>query len=502
MKIFQNNYSIFFLLLFTNSLLLFLSFNGFWTISHGPLYYLIAEGLYDSGKLISNILVIPGENDIFTIQIGISFFIYLGLLIFGKNLWYIFIIFLISLVWYYCYFSIYNFTKKINIKEISFPLFALIFFQPYNLNQIACFSNESIYFPFLIISFFTIIKLFNDEKIGKIEILITLFIFLLGTFFRVHNIIYIFSLFIFSIYLKRFNLLFIWVFFFLIKLIIISWAFKYTNVQYSIPLIKEVAQEILNQLNNIVNPNKLNFITAKSSELYFIKATNALSTFSFYLFINKFLDNIYFKFIITFFVFLFFLFILKKNILHYKNKNFYIFGIIFSTLSSIFVFLIPMFEYNYLLPSSFFIIINYYLYFKNYLKEKFNKYLIIFSIIYIIIFVVIFIGIVKVKNVEIYKYRIFFHSLKKNLGVIKYSDLVYFDDEDNNINFQEFYRWFISQKICNFKITPDECAKLRNIDLNNRLFVIKTNEQIIDINKFVKYRIKKITEFYYEFEKK
>lgn len=502
-KILNKNYYIFFLILFSTSLLLFLSFNGHWTISHGPLYYFIAEGLYENGTFNSNILTIPRENDIFTIQIGVSFFIYIGLVIFGKNLWFIFIIFAISTIWYFCYISIYNFTKKINFtfKDTLF-LFILIFFQPYNLNQIACFSNESIYFPSLIISFFTIIKICNEEKVSKVEYLFTLCVFLFGVFFRVHNIIYILSILIFFLYLKKIKFLKIFIIFTIIKIVIIILSLKFTNIQDSLPLIIEVAKEMFNQLKNISSQGELNFIETKDAKLYLLKASNALSLYSFFLFINKFSDNFYLNFIISSSFFLLFLFCFKKNISKSNHKNFYYFGLIFSILSSLFVYLIPMFEYSYLLPSSFFIIINYYSYFKMCLKKYFYKNLIILSILYSALFGLIFTGAVKLKNVEVYKYRNFFYNLKKDLSKIEYNDLVYFDKEDQKVSFQELYRFFIPQKICNFNLTPDECLKLKNINFSNRIFVIKTDGSMLNTNKFKLYKIKNITEHYYEFEKK
>ena len=146
---------IFFPLLFLSSIsiLLFLSFNGYWSLTHGPLYFFIGDYIATNHQLGSSIFVI-NDNNIYTFQIGIAFFHALSIKLL-KEYWYLLYIITISGAWLITTTEIHKKLSNFKLSKFDIDLILLvIFFQPYNLNQIANFSNEALYFPFLIYFFF------------------------------------------------------------------------------------------------------------------------------------------------------------------------------------------------------------------------------------------------------------------------------------------------------------------------------------------------------------
>ena len=147
-------FKIFFFILIIISLSLYLSFEGIISFTHGPLYYYLAEGMYDYKEFTSTIFAIP-TNDFIHPQMGIIFIHYFGILIFGKKKFFLFFIILSSLLWLCVFYNLYKKKEfKIFTNHEKIILFTLIFLQPYNINQLSNFSNEGIYFPSLILSFF------------------------------------------------------------------------------------------------------------------------------------------------------------------------------------------------------------------------------------------------------------------------------------------------------------------------------------------------------------
>ena len=185
----KNKKILFFFLisLFTISILLFLSFNGFWSLTHGPLYFFLGDGINSNGELSSTIYVKPDNFDVYTFQIGIAYLHFLSIFLLNEN-WFIFYIAFISFIWSFVLNKVYSELQKFNLNnlDISIILF-IIFFQPYNLNQIANFSNESIYFPLLIYFFFFSLNLANQSlnnviANNKLNICIFLIFLLLDLF--------------------------------------------------------------------------------------------------------------------------------------------------------------------------------------------------------------------------------------------------------------------------------------------------------------------------------
>ena len=359
---------------FISSFLLYLSFNNQWSLTHGPMYYFIAEGLYEHGKLVSNIFVQPNKENIFTVQIGISYVIYLGLLLFGKKFWFIFLLLLVSITWVACVKIIKKFCHKINLSNLDgYIITLLIFLQPYNLNQIANFSNESLYFPLLILSFFFVIN--YQEKKQIFQLIVFIFVFLFGTFFRVHNLVLILSIILFFFFIREKKIFTKLILLSFVSLMILIIILYFTNLKQSLVLIKFFVSNIIEGIINSRVDNQIDLNLLKNENLVLNKLINSFSTFSFFIFINKFNINLYIKFLIVFLFLIFFIYSVIRNYKNFPHHNFFIFGSIFTFGSVLFIYLIPMFEYSYLLPSSIFVIINYYLFLKTLLKKNLYKFL-------------------------------------------------------------------------------------------------------------------------------
>ena len=139
---------------------------------------------------------------VYTLQIGISFFEYLIFFI-TEKFWYIPFYGIISIIWVIAF----NEFLKLNLKCIDridkYLIFSIFFLQPYNLNQLGNFSNESLYFPLLLYFYFS----FFRNSLSKINVnfyWIALSIFIIfGVYFRLHHVVICINFFIFSLFLKK-----------------------------------------------------------------------------------------------------------------------------------------------------------------------------------------------------------------------------------------------------------------------------------------------------------
>ena len=166
----------------------------------------------------------------YTLQIGISFFEYLIFFI-TEKFWYIPFYCIISAIWVIAF----NEFLKLNLKYLDkidkYLIFSIFFLQPYNLNQLGNFSNESLYFPLLLYFYFSFFRFsFSKININLYWIAFSIFI-IIGVYFRLHHVVICINFFIFSLFLKKKDLSF-----FIIFLGIINIAVFYLVIKHKIVL--------------------------------------------------------------------------------------------------------------------------------------------------------------------------------------------------------------------------------------------------------------------------
>lgn len=473
------------------SFLLFFSFSGYWSITHGPLYFFIGDHLANFGILGSTLFVEneTGQgifNSVRTFQIGIAYIHAISIFLLGKY-WYIFFIFITSIIWTITISRIIEFLYRLEFEKIDAYLISfLIFFQPYNLNQLANFSNESIYFPLLIYYFIFTFDLINQNLkkfINKNKFKFTLFlIFLLfGSFFRIHHLIFFGSLILFLLIKKKYSHFWFFTLFLFLTLTIKIILLNYTGLNGSVVMVFSFLDSIY---ENFVHGKILSFTTFGYEELATdqIHKTTAvqksilysISNLSFYLFINKFVGNYYIAISISLILGLIPLISIIQSLKNQK-KDFSILSLIFIFFSCLFIFILPIFENSYHLPISFLIIIFNFSILKKYLKKYFYKFLILVVTIFTIFITIVFNENIKFKNIEIYSYRDYIEKVKsfKNRVNTKNS-LVYFNERVPSM--PEIYRWYLKFPICNYGMKPDDCMKIRNIKNIKNIYIIKTEK--------------------------
>ena len=485
------NLTFYVIILILSFLILQLSFSGYWNILHGPKYFAIAEGIIKYGELKSNIFTIPRPEDIFTTQIGISFIILPCVMIFGTNFWYIGFVFILLLLWNLALKQTQKFLKNFyNLNNLDIFLIILFFFiQPYNLNQIAAFSNQSVYIPLLIFSFFKILEIFKAGKVDlNINFLILILFLLLGAFFRVHHFVFLFSIFFFFLISKNVKFIKISLIILPIILILNILIINFSGLNESIAHINKFIDVIINSFitGDIENIREGDRFSNPPEDFFWVfKINDTLNVYSFFLFIPKFTDNLFLSLLINTFFFLIFLFLIFKNYQYYKNDKFFILSIIFLILSNIFLFILPMFELSYLLPTNFIIILNYYLFLKNFTKKYFYKFLSSTLIIFTIILSMFYTGVIKSPFIESHASRKIIKLFMNEFNKIDHDNsLVYFLRK--NPTYPELHYWFNKKNsICNFGLDFEKCAELKNIKDVKKLHFIRSN--ILDDFDFKKY---------------
>ena len=475
-------FKIFFFILIIISLSLYLSFQGIISFTHGPLYYYLAEGMYDYKEFTSTIFAIP-TNDFIHPQMGIIFIHYFGILIFGKNKFFLFYIILSSLLWLCVFYNLYKKKEfKIFTKHEKIILFTLIFLQPYNINQLSNFSNESIYLPSLILIFFFILDLLQGDK-NKIKIVFILIFLFLGSFFRIHNIVFFISLIFFLLVLKKYKL-----FLNTILIFILSLIFKIFIIWNFFPLVADNLiywfKSFIHSLT-FVNPGEYSkesnwFLSNSFRDNLLLRLNNGLSIFTFFLFLKKFFANYQF---IIFLISLFFTFIFLKSsyiVSNKINKNFNLLSIIFIFFSFSFIFLLPIFEYSYLLPTSFIIIIYFFLFIKVLFRLNILKLFYLTAPIYSIFIIIIFL-VIRTSNIESFYYRDTYNEFKDIIKNVDKNRTLFYINFEKYLTMPEFYRWVLDDKICNYQMNSDECSKLTNKEKIVNIIIKNLDDKYVDI---------------------
>jgi len=487
---------IFFALLFLSSIsiLLFLSFNGYWSLTHGPLYFFIGDYIAAKYQLGSSIFVID-NNNIYTFQIGIAFLHALCIKLL-KEYWYLLYIIIISSVWLLTTIKIHKKLSHFKLSKLDISLILLvIFFQPYNLNQIANFSNEAFYFPLLIYFFFFQVDInknglkFLFKK--KIKTLLYLTFLFFGFFFRLHH--YIFLIMIILTCLvdsKKNNIYYFLIIFFLIFIFNLIILLN-TKLNVSVATIKLFLEVIIDKyFGNLPTPIASENFLVKN---FLISIKNSFSNINPLIIADKFIKNSYLSIFISI---IFGLTVFIPIFQNFKNNRiFAIQAFIFLVLSTLFVFILPIFEGSYLLPSSFITIIFSYIFFKDNLKKYFYLILFFSFFLYVTFVGLVFFETLKIKNIEIYQYRKYVQDLKELTTIIKNkkeSSLVYFSENKLDDN-PEILRWYLDFPICNYELSVDDCKKKRKISSVKNIFIIinGNNKEIQRDIKFDRFKYKK-----------
>jgi hypothetical protein len=487
---------IFFILLFSSSIsiLLFLSFNGYWSLTHGPLYFFIGDYIAAKHQLGSSIFVID-NNNIYTFQIGIALLHALSIKLL-KGYWYLLYIIIISSVWLMTTIKIHKKLAHFKLSKLDISLILLvIFFQPYNLNQIANFSNEALYLPLLIYFFFFQVDIYeNGLKIifkKKIKTLLYLTFLFFGFFFRLHHYIFLITI-ILTCFVnrKKSNIYYYLIIFFLILIFNVIILLN-TKLNVSVGTIKLFLDVIIDKyFGNLQAP-----ITSKNflEKNILISVKNSLSNLSSLIVADKFIKNSYLSIFVSI-IFALTVFIpIFQNLKN--NKIFAIQAFIFLVLSTLFIFILPIFEGSYLLPSSFITIIFSYIFFKENLKKYFYLIFFFLSFLYVTFIGLVFSETLKIRNIEIYKYRKYVQDVKKLTTTIsnkKESSLVYFS-ENKLDDSPEIIRWYLDFPICNYELSVDDCKKKRGISSLKNIYIIinGNNKEIQRDIKFDRFKYKK-----------
>ncbi len=383
------NLAIVFLITFIVSINIFnLSYNfGILSEVHGPLYLDIAKGLYEN-KFFSNFYNLIPENNIYTFQIGISLIHYLGILSFGLKYWYFFPILLLGILWSFAYIYFSRFLIKLKLDNSFFKniCFLSFFFQPYNLNQIASYSNEMVYFPLSIIIFIFLYNyLFDIQKVSLISKIFLFPLIIVGIFFRFHHLILIISIFMSYLYFdkKEIEKISFFIIFILLNLLFLTLIlFKISGVSNTFYIFMNyISDFFLNK--NIFNTNSIAGInTSVDNTNYFsmTKINDGLNVFSGHLILNKFVSNEKVIFIIN--IALIWVFYKGTKIINSKFLNIIIYY--FIMISAIFLYVLPPNELNYYLPTSFIIIFLQILFAKYYFGIYFKKFIVLFCIFFLL----------------------------------------------------------------------------------------------------------------------
>ena len=153
--------------------------NGWLPLVHGPYYFSIAQSLFHYNEINQYAIYPPVQTLVYTLQIGISFFEYFIFFI-SEKYWYLIFYFLTSLVWVIVFCEFLKLKINFLSKVDKYLLFTILFFQPYNLNQLGNFSNEALYFPSLLYFFFSFFRHIksNNFKISYYWIAFSIFLLL------------------------------------------------------------------------------------------------------------------------------------------------------------------------------------------------------------------------------------------------------------------------------------------------------------------------------------
>ncbi len=502
----QNIYIFSIIFIFTLLIFSLGNYFNFFSINHGPYYYLIAENLYENFQLSPNYHTFYDKSDLYTFQIGIVLFDLIGIILFGKENFFISLYLFHSIFWLLAFNAGKSYlSEKLIDKKLIYIIFLLIYLQPYNILSIANFINEAIYIPCMIFMIFKTIKLLEINDLKKffqynsiLENYLYVLIIIFGIFFRFHHLIVLTS-FIFSMFfIKNLNknIIFFTLTLAIIKILLISIIFILDIGSINELLIYHLLIPLKNFtfFNNFFYDISIEEITIGKSifiEDYFVweRLFGPFNIFSSPLVLNKLIGSSYLLFIINLALMLFFLCgLINLNI----SKVFLCFSYIFIFISFIFILILPMNENNYFLPSSIILIICNIIFLKKILGNFFFKVIYFFSIVLSCILIILYTGIIKSNLVETYEQR----NLMDDLDIL--SNLSIFDDENiifktDRLSIPELISWKLKIKFCNKTI--EDCISDKSSVV---VFVDRINQEDSNndeyLEKFIKIKLQNIND--------
>ncbi len=441
--------------------------NGYLPLVHGPYYFSIAKSLYHYNEINFYAVYPPIESLVYTLQIGISFVEYLTFFV-SEKYWFLIFYLLTSLTWLLVFKEFIKFQNtNINITD-KYILFFLFFFQPYNLNQIANFSNEAFYFPILIYFYFSFYRKSISNKLSNSYLIFLSAFIILGVYFRLHHVVVCINFFIFTLFLKDIKKILFILLIGILNLIIFYWIMHYTNL-------------------NSVFYDHVNYVEKSMGLLHFIQTFiyKFFLIMSYPILIEKFISNS----ILFYLVGIIFLIILIIGFVKNKSNSFNFYNLSYLILSILFVISLPPFEYSYILPFSFVIFYYCFVSFKNFFQKNYIKlFLCIIGFSFLTLVTVYFF--VPTQNVEGFTYRKYIKDIKNNY--IEDKDQPYLltyaiDDIFDHV--EDFYWQNDSKKpFCQISVKFDECKNIQEIDNVEIIKIIGKNYH--NINTILKKKYK------------
>ena len=468
--LFLNDITLWAIILFISIGLYCASSNGFLPLVHGPYYYSIAQSLFHNGEINFYAIYPPVQSMVYTLQIGNSYLEYLIFFI-SEKYWYQIFYAIISLAWVIAINEFLKFESKDILKIDKYILSFIFFFQPYNLNQIANFSNEALYIPILIYFYFSFFRYVTTEKKNYLYIVLFSLFIIFGVFFRLHHAVLCINFFIFSLYLKKKRIIFGLILIGLLNIIFFALIIYYTELY-------NVFIDHFNYANENVAVGSYNF--SFSNILTYLE--KFFKILSYPILLSKFTNN---QFVIYVFGIFFLSLILYSYILLQKNnKDFNFFNLNYLILSIIFVLWLPPFEYSYILPFSFLLFFYCFVGFKKIFKEYYIKLLIILSIVFFILTATnyFFLG---QKYIEGFEYRKFIKDIKINYPKNDEDKVLYYITEDLFDHIEDFYwQQKIKRPFCQLIVKVEECTRVQetHADYNEIIIIGKNPLKIFNKN--------------------
>tara|TARA_B100001027_G_scaffold211830_1_gene180480 strand:- start:109 stop:1722 length:1614 start_codon:yes stop_codon:yes gene_type:complete len=458
MRLYRNIF-LFSLFLFISLGLYCASNNGWLPLVHGPYYFSIAQSLFHYNEINQYAIYPPVQPLVYTLQIGISFFEYLIFFI-SEKYWYLLFYAIISLIWVVVFTEFLKLNIKILTKIDKYLIFTIFFLQPYNLNQLGNFSNEALYFPLLLYFYFSFFRFSSGEKANKYYWIIFGSFVIIGVYFRLQHVVLCASIFIFSLFLKNKKIPVYLIFLGILKLIIFFLIINYTY------------------LNNVFLDHYLYLdknIVSYENHLTFESLIRNFERFSiiitYPLLLTKFTSNVY----VYYFFGLIILFLMFKGfkILKKENNFFNFYMILYFLLSTIFILLLPPFEYSYILPFSFIIFIYSFIGFKK-IIPKFYKTVLKLSFAFAGLTIIVSYFFVGSSLIEGHTYRDFVQDLRKNYVLELQDEGIFYIAKDAYDHFEDFY-WQNKKKrpFCQLiKVKVEKCMQIQEKNNDNFILIV------------------------------
>ena len=438
------------------------SSNGYLPLVHGPYYFSIAQSLFYNQEINYYAIYPPVKSLVYTLQIGISYIEYLILHI-SEKYWYLIFYAITSLMWIIAIIEFFKFESKNILKADKVILAFTFFFQPYNLNQLANFSNEAIYFPFLIYFYFSFFRYVTTKNKNYYYITLFSLFVIFGIFFRLHHVILCINFFIFLFYLKNKKIIFGILFLGLLNIIIFAIVINSTYLE-------TVFNDHLAYVGS--NTGSTSIDISISNGIVYLEKFFKIITYP--ILLNKFTNN---QFIMYLFGIIFSSVILYGYILFQKNnKKFNFFSLVYLFLSIIFVLLLPPFEYTYILPFSFLLFLYCFVVFKKIFKDAYINIFIILVLISSSLTAANYFIFGK-NNVEGFEYRIFMKDIKENYPKETQNQIIFYAAEDVFDHIEDFY-WQQKYKrpYCQLTVKISECRWVQKANINfDQVIVIGKN---------------------------